>query len=199
MKKTRNILAIALVLMGWVTLLSFDKAKDWIIAGSHPQSYDMGIDKGAGKEGNNAATIKSTAKKINGFGTLMQICQAKGFHGKRVKMSGLVKTEKVEDWAGLWLRIDQKDSDEILGFDNMHDGKTDRSIKGTTDWTRYEIVLEVPANAAYLAYGALLSGKGQVWFDDIRFEEVDPSVPVTGKEPAVNIPREPVNLDFEGK
>jgi hypothetical protein len=199
MKKTTHLLAMTLLLAAAVTLLSFDKAKDWMIAGSHPKSYDMGIDKGAGKDGNNAATIRSTAKKIHGFGTLMQICQAKGFHGKRIKMSGMVKTENVEGWAGLWLRVDQKDSDEILGFDNMKDGKTDRAIIGTTDWTRYEIVLDVPANASNLAYGALLSGTGQVWFDEIRFEEVDPSVPVTGREDSVNIPREPVNLDFEGR
>jgi hypothetical protein len=80
----------------------------------------------------------------------------------------------------------------------MHDGKKNRSIKGTTDWTRYEIVLDVPANASNLAYGALLVGTGQIWFDDIKFEIVDKSVPTTGESSEHLMPgKEPVNGDFE--
>src|SRR6185312_6905409 len=109
--------------------------KGWHKAGSSPKSYVMGIDKGAGKDGKNAAAIKSIDKKINGFGTLMQSCLPDKYVGKRIRMSGLLKTRNVSDWSGLWLRIDQKGSDETLGFDNMHDGN-DRSIKGTSDWTK---------------------------------------------------------------
>lgn len=199
MKRTKNLLAFTLLLSGAAAFLAFDKAPDWIIAGSHPQSYDMGIDKGAGQDGKNAATIKSKAKKIKGFGTLLQLCLADDYLGKRVRMSGLMKTENVEGWAGLWLRIDGKGTDRDLGFDNMRDGKTDRSITGTTDWARYEIVLDVPLNASNLAYGALLAGKGQIWFDDIRFEVVDANIPVTGKGDGRSILPSPSNLDFEGK
>jgi hypothetical protein len=80
----------------------------------------------------------------------------------------------------------------------MKDGKKDRSIKGTTDWTKYEIVLDVPLNSSNLAYGALLVGTGQIWFDDIKFEIVDNSVATTGKDKEAMMPnKEPVNLDFE--
>lgn len=129
----------------------------------------MGIDKGAGQDGKNTATIKSTAKKIKGFGTLMQNCLPDNYLGKRVRMTGMVKTKDVSDWAGLWFRVDEKSSNNSLSFDNMKDGKKDRSIKGTTDWTKYEIVLDVPLNSSNLAYGALLVGTGQIWFDDIKF------------------------------
>ena len=36
-------------------------------------------------------------------------------------------------------------------FDNMQD----RSIRGTTDWTRYDVVLNVPENAAMMKFGFL--------------------------------------------
>lgn len=194
---TKQITGILILLVAF-TLASFDTPIGWFRAGSAPESYDMGIDKGAGQDGKNAATIKSRVKKINGFGTLMQDCLPDNYLGKRVRMSGMVKTKDVSEWAGLWFRIDQKDSDRELGFDNMHDGKTDRSIKGTTDWTRYEIVLDVPVNASNLAYGALLVGTGQIWFDDIKFEIVDNSVPTTGGSTENQLPgKEPVNLDFE--
>ena len=194
---TKQIPGILILLIAF-TLASFDRPTGWFTAGSAPESYDMGIDQGAGQDGKNAATIKSKVKKINGFGTLMQDCLPDNYLGKRVRMSGMVKTKDVAEWAGLWFRIDQKNSDRDLGFDNMHDGKKDRSIKGTTDWTRYEIVLDVPVNASNLAYGALLVGTGQIWFDDIKFEIVDNTVPTTGESSEHLMPgKEPVNLDFE--
>lgn len=181
-----------------VTLFSFDLPTGWFKAGSDPKSYDMGIDKGAGREGKNAATIKSNTKKIKGFGTLMQDCLPDNYLGKRVRMTGWVKTKDVSDWAGLWFRIDEKGSNQSIGFDNMKDGKKDRSIKGTTDWKQYEIVLDVPLKASNLAYGALLVGTGQIWFDDIKFEVVDNTVPTTGRDKEKYMPlTEPKNLDFE--
>jgi len=193
-KLLTNVLLISITL----TLFSFDLPTGWFQAGSDPKSYDMGIDKGAGQDGKNAATIKSIAKKVNGFGTLMQNCLPDNYLGKRVRMSGMVKTQNVSDWSGLWFRIDQKGSEQTLGFDNMHDGKKDRSIKGTTDWTKYEIVLDVPQNASNLAYGALLVGTGQIWFDNLKFEIVDSSVQTTNEEnESLMLSKDPVNLDFE--
>lgn len=198
MTTVKKLLTGVLLIATTVTLFSFDLPTGWFKAGSDPKSYDMGIDKGAGQDGKNAATIKSNAKKIKGFGTLMQNCLPDNYLGKRVRMSGMVKTQDVSNWSGLWFRIDQKGSQQTLGFDNMHDGKKDRSIKGTTEWTKYEIVLDVPLNASNLAYGALLVGTGQIWFDDIKFEVVDNSVPTTGEGKDALMPsKDPVNLDFE--
>jgi len=181
-----------------VALLSFDLPTGWLKAGSSPKSYSMGIDKGAGQNGGNAATIKSDDKKINGFGTLMQNCLPDSYLGKRVRMTGYLKTKDVSDWSGFWFRIDQKGAEVSLGFDNMHDGKKDRSIKGTTDWTKYDIVLDVPLKSTNLAYGALIVGTGQIWFDNITFEVVDNFVLTTGKGSESLMPnKEPVNLDFE--
>ena len=179
MKAVKKLLTGIFLIATTVTLLSFDLPKDWFKAGSHPKSYDMGIDKGAGINGTDVSTIKSNVETIDGFGTLMRNNLPDEFLGKRVRMSSMLKTQNVSNWAGLWFRIDQKDSEETLGFDNMHDGEKDRSIKGTTDWTEYEIVLDVPLNATKLAYGVLLVGTGQVWFDNIKFEVVDKSVPTT--------------------
>lgn len=198
MTKNKKMLTVALLIFTTVALSSFDLPTGWFKAGSHPKNYDMGIDKGAGRNGTNAATIKSNSKKITGFGTLMQNCLPDKYLGKRVRMTGWVKTKDVSKWAGLWFRIDQKESNKSLGFDNMHDGKENRSIKGTTDWTEYSIVLDVPLEAINLAYGALLVGTGQIWFDDIKFEVVDNTVPTTGRGKEELMPLlEPRNTDFE--
>jgi hypothetical protein len=110
-------------------------------------------------------------------------------------MTTYIRSEKVTDWAGLWLRVDQQESQQPLSFDNMQD----RAIKGTSNWTKYEIVLDVPSNASMLAYGVLLSGEGQVWFHSVNFEIVADSVKPTS---SINggrslIQSEPNNLNFE--
>ncbi|MBC7863888.1 MAG: hypothetical protein IAF38_13010 [Bacteroidia bacterium] len=193
---TKKILKNVLLVAATLTLFSFGFAipEGWFPAGSLPASYDMGVEKASGQDGKNAATIKSTKKKIEGFGTLMQNCLPDKFIGKRVRLSGYMKSKDVESWAGFWMRVDQEGTQHSLSFDNMHD----RAIKGTTEWKKYEIVLDVPAKASNIAYGALLNGTGQIWFDKLNFEVVDSYLPTTGKglSNAV-INKEPVNLDFE--
>lgn len=194
---TTKILKCALLAVTTVALLSFNLPKGWFKAGSDPDKYEMSIDKGAGQDGKNAASIKSTDNNIKGFGTLMQNCSPTKFAGKRVRMTGLLKSKDIQSYAGFWLRVDAADSKQPLSFDNMFD----RLIKGTTEWKKYEIVLDVPPNASNIAYGVLLNGTGQVWFDSMNFEIVDNSVPLTGKPieqmKKQSIPDVPENLDFE--
>lgn len=190
-----SILKGVLLVVMTLTLLSFDLPTGWFNAGSKPRSYEMGIDKGAGKDGKNAATIKSIDKSIDGFGTLMQQSKPDKYLGKRIRMTGFVKSENVKAWAGLWLRVDQAGSLPPLSFDNM----SNRAIKGTKSWTKYEIVLDVPKNASLIAYGALLNGTGQIWFSNITFEVVGKTVPTTDSEKDEKSAtlNEPTNLDFE--
>jgi hypothetical protein len=125
----------------------------------------------------------------------MQRCEPDNYLGKRIKMTGYVKSENVSSWAGLWIRVDEANSKRYLTFDNMGD----RPITGTTDWKKYEIVVDVPRNASRISYGALLGETGQIWFDNITFEIVDQTVPTTGifkRNKSTSLP-EPTNLDFE--
>lgn len=183
------------ILLLTLVLMSFEVPKGWFAAGSSPDSYEMEIVKGSAADGSNAATIRSIDQKVKGFGTLMQDCKPDQFRGKRIRLSGSVKSENVKGWAGLWLRVDQERSDTPLSFDNM----SDRKIKGSMPWANYEIVLDVPSNASNLAYGALLCGTGQIWFDNLKFDIVDSTVSVTGNHKSITSQdiTYPVNLDFE--
>jgi hypothetical protein len=164
-----------------LTLSSFDIPNGWFITGRNPKSYQMGVDTGSGKDGKDAMTIKSIEKNIEGFSTLATQCRPDKYFGKRVRLTGYIKTKEVSSWAGFWFRVDGETQNEVLAFDNMKDGKTDRSITGTTGWRQYEIVLDVPFNAKNILYGALLSGTGQIWFEQVKLEIVDAFIPTTGK------------------
>lgn len=177
-----------------ITMLSLDPPKNWFKAGDHPASYEMGIDKGAGQNGENVATIKSIEPKIDGFGTLMQSCSPQKFLGKKVKMTGMLKCENVRGWTGFWMRVDGEKGKAPLDFDNMQD----RSITKTTSWKKYEITLNVSDKATNLAYGVLLAGEGQVWFTNFSFEIVGDADGSGHRDLSKLQPLEaPSNLDFK--
>ncbi len=149
----------------------------WMKSGSNPEQYAMGVDEDVLHNETKSVTIRFTSEDPIGFGSLSTTLPTEKYLDKRVRMTGFVKTEHA-DWAGLWVRIDGPNPDQPLGFDNMFA----RQIKNTTEWKRYEVVLDVPGNAKEITYGALLTGKGQVWFADFKFEEVGNDVAITVKK-----------------
>jgi hypothetical protein len=178
-----------------VALFSFDVPKGWLKAGSDPDKYNMGMEFGMGRTTPYAATIQSKDYSIMGFGTLMQNISPDKYRGRKIRMTGYMKSNRVNGWAGFWLRVDQEDSERPLAFDNM--GR--RAVRGTTEWTKYEIVLDVPENASNIAFGALLSGTGKIWFDDITLEDAGKAAPTAAPKPKKNRKSNeaPMNLGFE--
>jgi len=102
-----------------------------------------------------------------------------------------VRSADVENCAALFMRVDGAEG-KILAFDNMRG----RQITGTSDWTRYAIVLDVAEEAENIVFGILLSWNGQVWMADVSLDVVGPDVPPTDML-AELIPTSPVNLKFE--
>jgi hypothetical protein len=161
---------------------------NWYRTGSHPQDYIMGVDKAEIYQGKVSACLKSRAADPEGNGSLGQSFQADNYIGKRLRMSAYVKSKDVENWTGLWLSIWGTDEDRSLSFDGMHN----RPITGTTDWQRYQAVLDVPEGATSINFGVSLIGKGQVWVNDFQLEVVSQDVPTTDLKRS-----KPTNLDFE--
>ena len=99
--------------------------------------------------------------------------------GNRVRMTGYIKTEGIPtgtSGATLWLRFD---GPKIVRLANGID-PTDRSLKGTQDFTKFEHVVDVPETATGKAvFGAILNGEGTLWVGGVTFEVVDQSVPTT--------------------
>ncbi len=154
---------------------SYNYINDWFKTGSRPDLFEIGKDENVKYNGQAAHYIKSVADVKEGFGTIMKQIPPGEYLGKRVKLTGNIKTEDIDNQAAMWMRVDGPDSVKALQFDNM----TNRPIKGTTDWTKYEIVLDVPENSTGIAYGVLSGGNGEAWFDDLKFEVVGNDVPTT--------------------
>jgi hypothetical protein len=147
----------------------------WFVTQSAPNLYEAGVDTSAPCEGTRSAFLRSLTETPTGYGTFMQAFGTQDFRGKRLRFSAMVRVKDVEGWAGLWMRVEGKDPKQPLGFDNMQS----RSLSGTMECKRYDVVLDVPSEASSIMGGLLLSGTGQAWLDGVRFDVVDTSVPVT--------------------
>jgi C-terminal processing protease CtpA/Prc len=90
------------------------------------------------------------------------------YPGNKITLTGYIKTENVTDgYAGIWVRIDPN-----LALNNMGN----QGVTGTTDWTKYEISLDMkPEETTQIVVGGLLVGKGKMWFDNL-------SISIDGKD-----------------
>jgi hypothetical protein len=180
---------------GWVLYGEYDGQEAYDFYGG----YDVEIKRGGARSASFLATEVTSDDQVR----MVQRFLADRYRGKRVRFSGYVKTNQVNEWAGLWMRVDTFEK-QGWAFDDMED----RLVTGTTDWTRCAVVLDVPEDAATIYMGAHLYGRGQVWVDDCEFEVVGDDVESTdgtrlrgGRDRSYSIPNfledEPVNLDFE--
>jgi BlaR1 peptidase M56 len=182
----------------------------WSWNGLDRSGYKTGIDPQASQHGHKSAFIESVVKNPNNFCTLMQECIIKDFKGKRIKMTGYIKSQGLNDTATMWVRVDDCDKKMSTEFDNM----MTRPIIGTKDWTKCEIVFDV-ADRCAIFFGFIFQGAGKIWVDNVSFTIVGASVNKTThnlNEPFpsqyleqidhypknTDLPEKPtVNLDFE--
>jgi WD40 repeat protein len=173
-------------------------AEGW--SGAASDDYEKALDTTVRHGGRASVRIKSKVPAPTGFGGVAQTFRADDYRGKRLRLSGYVKTKDAEKGAWLWMGLGCE-TEYVL--DKMHD----RLITGTRDWKRYDIVLDVPKDAYNIRFGVSLTGAGQAWFDDLQFEIVGRDVPVTksttnnslSRGSASDLPPKPVNLDFESQ
>lgn len=136
------------------------------------QDFATFLDRKVSRTGKASGSVKSIVAHPEGNGILMQNFVVGIYRGKRVRLTGYLKTADATS-AQLWMRIDG--ADQTLASDDM----ANRPITGTVDWVKCELVLEVPVAAININIGCLLRGPGQLWVDDLRFEIVGSGVPVT--------------------
>jgi hypothetical protein len=163
--------------------------KAWLQWGTKGRVYEIGADEAVAYTSKRSACIKSLVSVgESDYGWLFQKFGAPSYRGKRVRFTAYTKTSKVKGHCGLHLCVM-----DIVSNDLFSENAFDLDGAGTHDWTKHEIVVDVPHHAGVISIGAQLSGNGKFWLDGLKFEEVDLDVPVTISQWKVF----PKNLSFE--
>ena len=117
-------------------------------SGNGNENYRQSLDSVITKSGNYAAVLEFTGD-TPAFGT-WTFALPENYPGKQITLSGYIKTQDVEGYAGLWMQINPQ-----VAFNNM----SQAGISGTTDWKRYEFTLNLnPEKTEQIVLGALLAG-----------------------------------------
>ncbi len=179
---------------------------DWSLAGSATNGVAADGDPAVQFEGKPTMVIRSLPAFTKGMAALNNHFSADAYRGKRVRYSAMLKTQECNT-AALFMTVGEKPTGNpdhphpMLRADNMRmRASGDAALKGTNDWKRYEIVLDIPQEAYAVTIGFYLSGRGKVWMSDPKVEVVDASVPVTSEDSQMEpkLPAGPA-LDFGKK
>jgi hypothetical protein len=169
--------------------------KGWGITGARRDAYSAEVSAET-HGGRPVVRMWRSGDGADGFGAMFQVFKPDAYRGRRVQLSAALRTVDVTGRAALCFRVDGPESERsgrYLAFDNM-DARP--SVSGSTNWTRHACVLDVSEEATALFISNILAGRGELFWADVRFELVDPSVPVTDMQSVSALRSAPTNLDF---
>ena len=104
-------------------------------------------------------------------GGFIQRIDAAPYRGKQVKLRVMARAEVVgsESRAYLQLRVEKEGGGQAAIISSSRD----RYPVTSAEWRAYEIVMDVPAEAAVIGYGPILIGDGKVWVDSVSVEAIE--------------------------
>ena len=116
----------------------------------------------------------SYSKSDNSSSTVYIVTPRSVLYGKRVCITGWLKTKDVRGWASAFAIIVGKDRNPL-----QYDDMSDRPIRGTTDWQQIQIVTDLPDAPCGIYFGPDLYGPGELWADDFEITPAPPDTPTT--------------------
>ena len=151
----------------------------WRVTGLNRELYSLTVDRQVFRSGQASALLQpkeGVEVADSTWASSVQSIDATPFRGKRVRMRAYLRSQASNAWT--WFRVDGTVQDGLGGLAFANSQSFD-SIRGPTDWRPVDLVLDIPAEAIVMVYGAGMNGKGKLWIDDVSLEAVGSSVGVT--------------------
>lgn len=146
-------------------MANHSQTSDWYL--SDKRDFRTGFESTGADTDAEYVYLKSVVPRPKNWAFISKTAQPDHYKGKKIKLSALIKTQ-LPDGASvqLWIRVagDWKERPEHL--DNMFD----RRIKGSSEWTKYSVEVDMPPATEYIFYGVLLNGTGIVWLNEVLLE-----------------------------
>ena len=159
-----------------------------------PGAYQLGSSNVLPNEGKSCAFIRSqkdVGVKVHAL--IYQAVSSGPYRGGKLTLKGFLRTREVQGWAGLWVRAEDAQG-RVLSFQNM----MDRPVRGSTEWSPYQVGIDLPVQTAKVVFGALLVGQGEVWVDRLSLEGIGPERAIEKLRQKIrSLPEKATNLGFE--
>lgn len=170
MKRKLTILITLAFIFNSFVISNQEKIKGWtlFVNGGNASSYKFSVVYDEFRK-SKVGYLKSMDEVKNKSGLVYQNFIPTDYKNKRVRISAFIKSVNVDKWCNFWIRIDDKNHKKALKIKTLRKN----SIKGNTDWKKYEFDLEFPEASADFSFGVILIGNGEIYFDDFAFEIID--------------------------
>ena len=132
-----------------------------------PLSYTFTLDTTKPRSGERSLRVENIGPEP--FGSIFQKIGAAPYRGKTVRFAAWIRTEDAKGnrfGAGAGLNLHAMRG----GYPIAHGSMRKDAVRGTTDWTRYELTLKVPNDAEHIEVGLNLYGPGIAWLDDAALD-----------------------------
>ncbi len=204
-RRTSALLLVGLVGIVATAELTAQPPEAWLLTGQDTAHYRLSRDDEVAYAGEASMRLAARGNRRNSqWAVSVQMVDATAYRGKRMRLRGYLRGEEVRS-GGLWLRVDGiiDGNYAMLALDNAED----RRVEGTQDWAIQDIVVDVPPESVTILFGAMITGDGKIWVDEMSFDEVsaDEAPTSDGERQLTDSPYTrptgvfgiPTNLDFE--
>jgi hypothetical protein len=138
----------------------------WSVQGRARDAYAAEVDPDALHDGHPTIRFHPTGDPEGAYGTYMTSIDAAPVRGRRAHAVVWVKTQGVTGRGDVWLRAQGVDSPA----DGPGLGYASSRLLTNADFTRYELFVDVPPDAAHLQLGVGIGGPGMLWLDGVKIE-----------------------------
>ena len=157
----------------------------WFPWSSWLQPYENRVETSDSQSGQQSYRVRFNSRfpwaPNAGAGGIYRNIPVSGMAGKRLKLSGYIRTEAITaGHAGLWMMT--RDQEGNVNWSDM----SSRGVSGTTPWTRHEVEIDIPITVKDGFFGIELPGNGTAWFDNLSLE-VD-GIPLKQEKPDLPVP-----------
>jgi hypothetical protein len=144
----------------------------WVVQHAGPESYRFSVDDTTKHAGERSMRVENVGPEP--YGMVFQAIDATPYRGRTVRFAAWIRTEattgnRFGTGAGLHLQTLRR------GYPRDAAAMRKNAVKGTTDWTRYELVLAVANDADQIEVGLNLFGGGVAWLDEATLDVVEPA------------------------
>jgi RNA polymerase sigma factor (sigma-70 family) len=131
--------------------------------------YELVSDAANPRNGHATVCLAASPAAINTHWAVLRLvkrgAELDRYRGKKMRMSAMMKCDGVRQRGGLIASV--TNGTEVIATDNKQ-GRL--PVRGTVDWLKYSILVDVPEDAVEIETGVILSGHGKIWVDDVTFE-----------------------------
>jgi hypothetical protein len=138
----------------------------WSIQGKGEPAYAAEVDGDVVREGHPTIRFHPTQDAGGAYATFMTTLEAAPFRGRRAHAIVYVRTQGVTVRGDAWLRVQGNDSPP----DGPGMATSITRLSANAEFTRYELVVDVPVDAASVQLGVGLGGPGMLWMDGVTVE-----------------------------